>query len=265
MSFETRDAADPKLPLWNTIYRAYATWLSNPLDVLRISWLWLALAILTSLVEWSSISGTVADAGRESRPHIPIEISVFVGLSNFFLMLSPFSIAVAWHRRIILDEQPRFSGSNVFTKSLWYYIGAGILITLTAWLPIVLIFLITAVFSMLLKVAGTQLGPRGGHFVVPPILVVYLMSIAIVLRLSLLLPARAVGDFGRTFKETWRRTRGNTWRIFWGFLACTLPMMIILQIAIWRVIGFPTPQMLADGSLALAWPSSTPLACSVTC
>ncbi len=151
MSFETRDAVDPKLPLWNTIYRAYATWLSNPLDVLRISWLWLALAILTSLVEWSSISGTVADAGRESRPHIPIEISVFVGLSNFFLMLSPFSIAVAWHRRIILDEQPRFSGSNVFTKSLWYYIGAGILITLTAWLPIVLIFLITAVFSMLLQ------------------------------------------------------------------------------------------------------------------
>ncbi|MGC1447890.1 MAG: hypothetical protein WA837_20680, partial [Xanthobacteraceae bacterium] len=227
MSFETRDAVDPKLPLWNTIYRAYATWLSNPLDVLRISWLWLALAILTSLVEWSSISGTVADAGRESRPHIPIEISVFVGLSNFFLMLSPFSIAVAWHRRIILDEQPRFSGSNVFTKSLWYYIGAGILITLTAWLPIVLIFLITAVFSMLLKVAGTQLGPLGFVFLIPLILVFYLMSITIVLRLSLLLPARAVGDFGRTFKETWRRTRGNTWRIFWGFLACTLPTTIV--------------------------------------
>ncbi len=45
------------------------------------------------------------------------------------------SIAVAWHRRIILGEQPGFSGSNVATKSLWRYDGVGFAIGLIAFLP----------------------------------------------------------------------------------------------------------------------------------
>ena len=44
---------------------------------------------------------------------------------------------------------------------------------------------------------------------------VYVVAIAVLLRLSPLLPARA-SYLDRTFKDTWRQTRGNAWRLFWG-------------------------------------------------
>ena len=260
MSFdgEPQAAAVPKLPLWNTICGAYSTWFSNPLDVLRISWLWLLLAALINWAQWTSTGGIIADAVHGAQPHVPIGISLLLDLGNLFLVLGFSSVAVAWHRRIILDERPRLSGANVFTRNLWCYLGAGILITLTAWIPMLLLFLIVFVFSIFLKASGVQ-GSLGVVTLIPVAVLFYLVSIAVVLRLSVLLPARATGDFGRTFKEAWRRTRGNTWRIFWGMLACTLPMLLILAILVFMVIGFPTAQSLADGSFNARVAAANPI------
>ncbi|HEY2136084.1 MAG TPA: hypothetical protein VGH49_09360, partial [Xanthobacteraceae bacterium] len=66
------------------------------------------------------------------------------------------------------------------------------------------------------------------------------------LRLSLLLPARAIGNLGLTFKETWIATRGNTWRIFWGIVASTLPPVLIAQIAVVTSVGLPRIEMFAN-------------------
>jgi hypothetical protein len=77
---------------------------------------------------------------------------------------------------------------------------------------------------------------------IPVILLLSLAAFAVMLRLSLLLPARAVGDLGLTFKETWNRTRGNTWRIFWGIAACTMLPMLAAQIAL---LGFLMPGIFA--------------------
>src|ERR1700675_1808838 len=64
------------------------------------------------------------------------------------------------------------------------------------------------------------------------IFLLWLAGLAVTLRLSLLLPARAVGDLDLTFKETWKRTSGNTWRIFWGIPACTIPPILALQLPV---------------------------------
>jgi hypothetical protein len=250
MSVGTQVAANPKLPLWNTICRAYSTYFNHPLDVLRISWLWLAVAALSSWMQRSWVSDLLAVAKPGMCPQMPAGASALLGVGNLLLLLGLVSIAVAWHRRVILDELPWLSGSNIITKSLWRYIGVGILISLTAVLPVVLFLLVLFVFLLPFTSGGASAHSGVAAIIlVPTMLLVYLASMAVMLRLSPLLPARAVGDFGRTFKETWRQTRGNTWRIFWGLLACTLPVMIVVQIAIWRVIGFPNPQMLADGNL----------------
>ena len=72
------------------------------------------------------------------------------------------------------------------------------------------------------------------------VIALYAVVIAIMLRLSPLLPARAVGDRDRTFKETWRQTRGNTWRLFWGLLACVFVPMVVIQIVILTISGLPS-------------------------
>jgi hypothetical protein len=51
VSGETYSAANPKLPLWNAVCLSYSTWLHNFPDVLRTSWLWLAVA---GFISWFS-------------------------------------------------------------------------------------------------------------------------------------------------------------------------------------------------------------------
>ena len=72
---------------------------------------------------------------------------------------------------------------------------------------------------------------------IPIIFLLWLAGLAIMLRLSLLLPARAVGNLDLTFKEAWMRTRGNTWRIFWGMAACALPPGVAAEIVLFGFLG----------------------------
>jgi hypothetical protein len=153
------------------------------------------------------------------------------------------SIAVAWHRRMILGEPPGFSGSNIATKGLWRYVGIGFAIALIAFLPLLVVVLPIFILSSSV-ITGAAL--KFAMFVAASFLI-YLTAFAVFLRLSLLLPARAVGDLDLTFNETWKRTRGNTWRMFWGIVACAVPPMLAVQLAV-RIVsfGFLSPGM-SDG------------------
>jgi hypothetical protein len=73
------------------------------------------------------------------------------------------------------------------------------------------------------------------------------------LRLSLLLPARAVDDIDLTFKEAWNRTRGNTWRLYWGVLACLAPPLLVVQVGALILGGFPDSAKLVNGQMVNQW------------
>jgi hypothetical protein len=168
---------------------------------------------------------------------------VLVTIAILVFAFAGISIAVAWHRRIILGEHPGFSGSNVATKGLWRYVWIGFAIGLIAFLPSLVV--VVPIFLLLASVI-TGAVPRFAMFVAAFFLI-SLALFAVTLRLSLLLPARAVGDLDLTFNETWKRTRGNTWRMFWGIVACTVPPMLAVQLAV-RIVsfGFLGPDM-SDG------------------
>jgi hypothetical protein len=245
---DTQRATNPKLPLWNAICLSYSTWLHQFADVLRISWLWIVLVGITSWLQWSWLGGAIANV-KQGLPlqTSPLESRALIYMGGLVWILASISINVAWHRRIILGERPRLSGSNLITGSLWRYVGVGILITLVACLPVLLIFLLLT--TLVLPIASA-LGARGflfGLVFALVMIVLYLAAIAVVLRLSPLLPARAAGDLDRTIGETWRQTRGNTWRMFWGLMACTFLPMIVVQIAVVILFGFPNAQLLGSG------------------
>lgn len=259
-------AAGPKLPLWNTICMSYSTYFGYFPDVLRISWLWLMVIVpLTAVMSWVQFSWFaefVANVQRGTPPQMPIRppampTAMFVLMYPVGLLaaLAAVSIAVAWHRRIILGEQPRLSGSNILTKYVWRYVLIGIAICLTAWLPVFAIM--TAILFLVSHLTSGSAQHPMPFVVIIPIFLVFLAAAAVLLRLSLLLPARAVGDFGVTFKETWRRGRGNTWQIFWGIAACSLPPLFAAEIAlllfalppVFSSGLFPTAQMVAVTAL----------------
>jgi hypothetical protein len=251
---DARDEAVPKLPLWDTICASYAAYFHNFLDVLRICWLWLVvvgpLMAIANWMQWLWMAPMFAGLRQGAGPQrpipvvtVPIELRVMIYGVGLIFTAAGVSIAVAWHRRLILGEHPRLSGGNIASGSFWRYAGMGIAIFLTAFVPMILGMSILFVF--------TSFFTRGGPVTVIVVLIVilfYLAGIAAVLRLCLLLPARAVGDLSVTFKQAWRRTHGNTWRMFWGIMACTLPPALIVQILSLVLFGFPGPGMLTSSS-----------------
>jgi hypothetical protein len=241
----------PKLPLGRTIGLSYSTYFQYFIDALRVSWLWLiVVAVVTGFASWSQWSWmSMAMAGM--RPGVPprmpqpLATAALMHLDYVLLTLAGVSIAVAWHRLLILGEHPVLSGSNVATRYVWRYIGVGLMIGLIVILPIVAIVFPTFYFAFSAQHAAA--GPPRPAFALLflMILILYVAATAVMLRLTLLLPARAVGDMNLTFRETWRRTRGNTWRLFWGILATTMPPIVLAEIA-FVVIGAPHFAMKAD-------------------
>lgn len=237
VDFDPSNPPYPKLPLWRTISLSYSTYFQYFIDALRASWLWLiVVAAITGILSWSQWSwmSTVMAATKpgspppfpEHTPHPP-GITALVGLEDIVLTLAGVSIAVAWHRLLILGEHPGFSGSNVATKSLWRYIGIGLAIALIVVLPIIAIIFPT--FYFVVSAQHPMPGPPRAALtlLILVLFVIYLVATAVMLRLTLLLPARAAGNVSLTFRQTWNRTRGNTWRLFWGILATTLPPLVL--------------------------------------
>jgi hypothetical protein len=243
---EPPDLAYPKLPFWDTVSLSYLTYFRHFIDALRASWLWLlVVAVFTCFASWQQWSW-MAVAMANLKPGLPPQMSkptemvVLLNLDNILLLLAGVSIAVAWHRLMILDERPGFSGSNVVTKTLWRYIGMAIVVFLINFLPAAVVMFPAFYFLFPAKVAGGP-PPPGLFAMIPLVLVLAAIGLAVAFRLSLLLPARAVDDLSITFKQAWLRTRGNTWRLLWGIAFTTFPPLLLMQIAFLTTIGFPVP------------------------
>jgi hypothetical protein len=245
----------PKLPFWDTVSLAYSTYFRHFVEALRASWLWLIVAAAFTAVaswqQWSWMTTAIANLKPGVAPQMPrsTELMVLLNLCNIFLLLAGVSIAVAWHRLMILNEQPRFSGSNVATKDLWRYIVVAIILFLIFFLPVAAVMLPT--FYFLLPTPGPA-APSAGFFPLVLLgLIVYAVGTAVAFRLTLLLPARAIGNVDLTFRQTWDRTRGNIWRLFWGIAVTTIPPLLIAQIVFLLGFGLPRPGVAGgDGFVA---------------
>jgi hypothetical protein len=245
---------DAKLPLWQAIQLAYTTYFHFFVDVMRIAWLWVVTCILsTGITSYVQRSYAVAFAESHSdalpgRIEWPTGIVVLLLVSSLLPLIGSISIAVAWHRRLILGERPRLSGSNVATVELWRYIGTTVAIWMVIWIPGLIMF-----FALVgLSTVATALGKAGAGLSVISFLANFagvLVLVAMMLRLSLLLPAMAVGNRHLTVTQALRRTRGNTWRIGWGLMACTLVPMLIIHLAVLALTGFPDPRSGSGGGL----------------
>jgi hypothetical protein len=207
----------PKLPVGRTIKLAYASYVQGFGEILRISWVWLLIcAMLPVVANWVRQSWTL---GMRSNNALTYATALIV-------LLSGVSIAVAWHQRIILGEQRGSTCRNIITTAFWRYIGVGLLFGLIGAAPNVVMGFATE--SMVAEVRPLAQWQIFGMAIASGVL--HGVAFAIIVRLSLMLPARAIGDRTVGSKKAWSSTRSNTWRMLAGSAACIVLPALLLRI-----------------------------------
>ena len=200
------------LPLWPTVREAFKSLLENWLAVLRIFWAWSAILV-----------GCVVLAFREMYSFASMLLLMMVGLLAFA------STAVAWHRLILLGEQPPAIYLRVGGQ-VPRYLGRFLLIGLIA-API--LFVCSLILILLLWgfgswVPGPIMPPSAGLLLAIQLLGLFitLPMVFVVSRLSISLPGVAL-DRPMAFGEAWRLTSSSALRVFGGTLLVYLPSYAI--------------------------------------
>lgn len=193
-----------QLPAGTCIRHAINSVRNNLTYAFRISWPWyvivIPLIIVANLLLSYAAGGSLIEA-----PGLNLVNSLISGLLIGFAFAS---IAVNWHRYILLDEVPDARGIFRVDDKTWRYFG-----------NMLLIFVILVAAGM---VMGVPLGIIGGiafanaieYFPIVLLIIIIPVISTLALRLSVKLPAIALGraDFG--MKDAMNATKDNLLPIF---------------------------------------------------
>lgn len=194
-----------KLAFWDTVNGAYRFVANHPLMVLRTGWLYL---ILNAFDVALRRAGFLTPSLRAVAFAIAI---LLIGAS------------IAWHvalLRAILLEEHSWAAALQFRRRHRRFLGVGVLL-----------------FLMLLPVmaVGGGLGFAAFHAGGPMAVAIFVLFAAvgvialtvIACRLYLLGPAIATDDPAKAIRAAWRRSRGNSWRLFFGDVLMIVPSVIV--------------------------------------
>lgn len=230
------------LPVFATVGRAYGAALDNAASLVRVAWFWclalLAVHALSALYLPTWMTNPAEIMRLDSRSLLLVSAA---GLVNGLVILPILaSIAVNWHRLLLLGEKPGPGAFLRLDRLVWSYV----------WLAAMLVAL-RYVMSLPQVMISLQHGPSGAHFG-PEHAVALLLSLgALVLlpRLSLALPGIAIGDERVGLARGIEASRGNTWRLFFGAVLCFVPagLLAAFTFGVWP--GYAT--MLGNEPLAL--------------
>lgn len=206
-----------KLPPMGALKHALRSTYQNLGFAFHVSWPWM-LAILPFNILGNTYVTLNQPADSEEFSLAIVLVSLCVSLLT---MIAFSSIAVSWHRYILLDEVPRGVARLRLDATVWRYIG-----------NILLIIAMAAAASIPLVIVLAALGLMSGKLAAPASVIfagAYLLGlITYAYRLSIKLPAIALGRRDYGFKLALADTAGNGWR-FIGFL--------LLQMAIGVMAG----------------------------
>jgi hypothetical protein len=243
-----------KLPIQQTINHMLSSTFNNLGFALKAQWPWfvllaVALSLLGSVFGfefWGDQAATIKYF--EDNPGM-----IFVSFVSFFGMfllafLAFSSCAVNWHRYVLLDEVPQtISAMLRVDATVWRYFGNLILIGLIL-IPLILPLMVISVPLVPENIAMFGLLALAYvTFVISPILY----------RLSIKLPAIALGRQDFRMGDAWNSSRDNWWQfvgvgaifsvISWGVGLVLALVSSLLQNMFGPVFGFGVDMLIQTG------------------
>jgi hypothetical protein len=236
-----------KLPVLKITVRAWSSVARNLGLAARLYWPWLAIAIV-SLLAWGV--GVGVNSGFSSPSQVLVGGAAWVpGLVIVIAtLLAVPAIFVGWHRGIQNGERP--GQPIVIDSGVWSYIGYSLLIGVTLLLTVGLFALIATVIAGITTGLGDGPMSLRRFAALAPFLPLAIVPYYILLsRFSLVLPAVAVGQT-MSLSDSFRKTRGNTWRLTLGAGLVYLPVVLISSSLEIIRIAFPdSPALIGTVSI----------------
>lgn len=196
-----------KLPVWQAFMFAVRAFFKNIAVAFSISWPWLVLRVLSLL--WLTIS--IANDSEFTS------VAWFALIVSFIILVVVYSnIAVRWHRYLSTGEASSGLRGLRFDGAMGSYFVNVIVLAIIFVMALVAIAL---PFQLILLFAGFDpysVAVLGLYAAILPVMVLGL-------RLSIKLPAVALGHFGFGLGSAMSATSGNFWRLAGLSLLVFLP------------------------------------------
>lgn len=147
--------------------------------------------------------------------------AAYTSLASFVVLLGLFLIIVRWHRMIVRDVAAAETRRKVAGAAVLYF-ARGVLVT---WIGVTIALIVGLLPLTWARDLGMPSDVRW-VFSIGWIAAVIIGALLIVGRLSLILPAGAVGDYHVTMSRAWELSRGNGWRILTGSILASGPAVL---------------------------------------
>jgi hypothetical protein len=221
-----------KLPVFKALGHAIRSTTDNIGFAFHVSWPWVLILLPFNVATNLYMVLNGLETGGEPDP---TKIGTYFTVATPLILASIVayaSIAVNWHRYVLLDEIAQGWQRLRIDSLTWRYIGNFILVVLIlvacsipAGLAIGLVgFLANTVLGEELLVV----------FLVPAIGVLYAFAFVIAYRLLVKMPAVALGRRDFSMGDAWRATRGNSWRML-GLLILFLLCLVLIGVLMFAI------------------------------
>ncbi len=202
-----------KFAVWKNVGRAFA---GIGLTARNIGWRvvigFLVIFVITEIVGFVTSVIYAGDVVSATYSFTAQFQGIFTTLV-WFVALAPFGVAI--HRSVLLSEKPTVGYlRTIFEKrSLRFAITGFVLYFLGLFIPSLIVAASVAAmlpqFFTLVAVAWMWIA---GFFIG---------------RVCFLLPAIAVDEQYQKIRAAWDATQGNTWRVWFALIICSLPFLIL--------------------------------------
>lgn len=178
-------------------------------------------------------------------------LAAYTSLAMLVVLFGLFVIVVRWHRMIVRDIAPDATRLKA-TRAAMLYFARGLLLSAIGGAIGIVCGLLPVTLMRRLPIPDDV----GGWLTVASIMGGILAALLTVGRLSLILPAGAVGDYHVTMRRAWQMSRGNSWRILGGSVLASGPVFVVNIVLNGLIDALPSmsasvPSLLAMLTLSL--------------
>jgi len=232
------DPASPQrrpLPVLATAAGAYRTVLGDADRLLRIAGVWWLLIMGLQALGEIAI-GPPVDAAAAGAIAASPGFWVLWLMGTAVILVAGFAVPVAWHRWLLLHDEAGWAAPvsvRVVAYALW-----GMLISVLAFVPIAIVM---AALGFGMGSPGGAPPPDGARALAVAVasLAGFTLGLYLTARLSLVLPARAIGERTLGLVQAWRVAQAHAWRLVLVTLLTLLPTALVVG-ALGGLIGLVT-------------------------